>query len=138
MPVNFLGFVLADTLVAKVQRDKGIQDDATRRQLALFAGLFSPKNGLGSAVLPAVIVQHVATLKADEFAKGLKNAGQLVEYLDASRAPRGQAKTALEQRGFQVNEVGTSNKFKSQTPPFQEGLFLRRGTQVTLEYENDT
>lgn len=138
MPVNFMSFILADTLVAQAQKDKGVEDKDTRRQLALFAGLFSPEDGLSSAVVPALLVRQLASIKADEKLRTLQNSADLVEYIDANAVPRGQAKQNLESRGFRVEEVGAGATLTRQTPPFQTGLFLKRGTSVTLEYSGGT
>ena len=135
---NFMAFVLTETLVTGVLKKHGVEETedgkSLAKQLSLFAALFTRKEGMSSAVLPAIIAQGVAENKADDFRP---KAAELVLYIDASTFPKPEeAVAALKKRGFSVEKKGNTATFKSQTPPFKVGKFLRRGTKVTIEYEN--
>ena len=70
MPVNFYSFAIGASLAEREFEEKGVPNSDRARQLGLLAALFSPGDGggLGSSVLPAVLVQQTARREAEEAA----------------------------------------------------------------------
>jgi hypothetical protein len=139
MPPNIYTFFIANTLTAKAFDEKGVPNPDRAKQLGLFAALFSPSNGgLGSSVLPAVIVQQTAIREADAAAKAKaeEEAAALVGYPD-KRGDKSTsavaAKRELEALGFIVVVEGTGRgAVTTQNPDPTSVRFLKKGTTVTL------
>jgi hypothetical protein len=71
MPFNFYSFLIANMLAEREFEEKKVPNKDRSRQLGLVASLYSPGGGggLGSSVLPAVLVQQTARREAEEAAK---------------------------------------------------------------------
>jgi peptidoglycan hydrolase-like protein with peptidoglycan-binding domain len=144
MPVNIYSFFIANTLAAKAFDEKGVPNPDRAKQLGLFAALFSPSNGggLGSAVLPAVIVQQTAIREADAAAavKAKEAAAALIEYPDkrGDKSPSAAAaQRELKALGFSnvvVDGTGTK-KVVTQNPDPTPQRLLNRDTPITLGTE---
>lgn len=71
MPLNFYSFLIADMLAEREFEAKNVPNKARSQQLGLVASLFSPSGsagGLGSSVIPAVLVQQTARREAEQAA----------------------------------------------------------------------
>ena len=70
MPLNFYSFLIANMLAEREFEDKNVPNKARAQQLGLVASVFSPGGGggLGSSVIPAVLVQQTARREAEEAA----------------------------------------------------------------------
>jgi hypothetical protein len=68
MPLNFYSFLIANMLAEREFEAKQVPNKARSQQLGLVASVFSPSGsggGLGSSVLPAVLVQQTARREAE-------------------------------------------------------------------------
>lgn len=80
MPLNFYSFLIANMLAEKEFEEKKVPNKARSQQLGLVASVFSPSGGgggLGSSVLPAVLVQQTARREADDAAREAANKAAL-------------------------------------------------------------
>ena len=80
MPLNFYSFLIANMLAEREFEDKKVPNKDRSQQLGLVASVFSPSGsggGLGSSVLPAVLVQQTARREAEDAAKAAANKSSL-------------------------------------------------------------